>query len=93
MVYPSRKPEPYLKATCKECTASLEFLPASGVKNIKVEVECWSCHAILTLEIDATGTKIKPPMSKATSKWSRKRGTGKLCHYIPETLVLILLRF
>lgn len=76
MVYPSRKPEPYIKATCKQCTVQLEFLPESGVKNTKIEVECWSCHTTLTFEIDNTGTKIKSPTSKTTSKWSRKRGTG-----------------
>jgi hypothetical protein len=84
MVYPSRKPEPYLKATCKECATLLEFLPASGLKSAKVEVECWSCHNTLMFEIDATGTKVKSPTSKATSKWSRKRGTGNHDTITPE---------
>lgn len=76
MPYPSRKPEPYIQTTCKECSKPLEFLPATGVKNTKVEVTCWSCQANLSFEIDAAGTKIKP--TRPTSKWSRKRGTGKV---------------
>lgn len=75
MAYPSRRPEPYIQAVCKECSQPVEFLPASGVKNTKVEVQCWSCRAISSFEIDATGTKIKTN-TKTTSKWSRKRGTG-----------------
>lgn len=76
MAYPSRKPEPYIQAACKECSQPLEFLPAPGVKNTKVEVQCWSCRAVSSFEIDTTGTKLKTNASKATSKWSRKRGTG-----------------
>ncbi|KAI8084334.1 X-domain of DnaJ-containing-domain-containing protein [Gilbertella persicaria] len=74
MPYPSRKPEPYLQTTCKTCSQPLEFLPETGVKNTKVEVECWSCQAIVHVDIDATG-KVKQP--KAASKWSRKRGTDE----------------
>jgi hypothetical protein len=74
MAYPSREPEPYIQTACKECSKPLEFLPAEGVKNTRVEVQCWSCQAISTFEIDVTGTKIKT--NRPTSKWSRKRGTG-----------------
>ncbi|CAO3613217.1 unnamed protein product [Mucor fragilis] len=77
MAYPSRKPEPYIQAACKECSQPLEFLPAPGVKNTKVEVQCWSCRAVSSFEIDTTGTKLKTNASKATSKWSRKRGTDE----------------
>ncbi|KAI7905675.1 X-domain of DnaJ-containing-domain-containing protein [Cokeromyces recurvatus] len=76
-MYSSRKPEPYIKTICKECNNPLEFLPASGLKNENVEVQCWSCQAICTYEIDATGTKIKTNTAKSTSKWSRKRGTDE----------------
>lgn len=79
MAYPSRKPEPYIQTVCKECSQPLEFLPAPGVKSTKVEVQCWSCRAVSSFEIDATGTKLKTNASKAASKWSRKRGTGKVC--------------
>jgi RNase P subunit RPR2 len=77
MVYPSRKPEPYIQAICKECSNSLEFLPKLGIKNTKVEVECWSCNKISSFEIDASGTKIKASANRSTPKWSRKRGSGK----------------
>lgn len=75
MPYPSRKPEPYVQAICKQCSNPLEFLPAVGTKNAKVEVQCWSCQTVATFEIDATGTKIKT--TRSASKWSRKKGTGK----------------
>ncbi|KAI9475834.1 MAG: X-domain of DnaJ-containing-domain-containing protein [Benjaminiella poitrasii] len=77
MAYPSRKPEPYIKTVCKECNKSIEFLPAFGTKNTNVQVQCWSCQAICTYEIDAAGTKIKSNTTKSTSKWSRKRGTDE----------------
>lgn len=73
--YPSRKPEPYIQAICKQCSSPLEFLPASGTKNEKVEVQCWSCQTVSNFEVDATGTKVKT--TRSTSKWSRKKGSGK----------------
>jgi hypothetical protein len=77
MTYTSRKPEPYIKATCKECSTQLEFLPASGTKNAKVEVECWSCHKTCWYEVDASGTKVNNASKANTSRWStRKKGTG-----------------
>ncbi|KAG2232877.1 DnaJ-domain-containing protein [Thamnidium elegans] len=76
MAYPSRKPEPYVQAICKECSNPIEFLPAPGVKNTKVEVQCWSCSAISTFEVDGTGTKIKTN-NASRSKWSRKRGSDE----------------
>ncbi|KAG0753506.1 hypothetical protein G6F57_012300 [Rhizopus arrhizus] len=77
MTYTSRKPEPYIKATCKECSTQLEFLPASGTKNAKVEVECWSCHKTCWYEVDASGTKVNNASKPNTSRWStRKKGTG-----------------
>lgn len=77
MAYPSRKPEPYIQAICKECSKPLEFLPNAGTKNTKVEVQCWSCHTISTFEVDGTGTKLKTASTRPTSKWSRKKGSGK----------------
>ncbi|KAI8639250.1 X-domain of DnaJ-containing-domain-containing protein [Parasitella parasitica] len=77
MVCPSRKPEPYVQAVCKECSQPVEFLPAPGVRNTKMEVQCWSCRAISSFEIDATGTKIKANTNRSSSKWSKKRGTDE----------------
>ncbi|KAI7888937.1 X-domain of DnaJ-containing-domain-containing protein [Mucor mucedo] len=73
--YPSRKPEPYIQAICKQCSSPLEFLPAPGTKNEKVEVQCWSCQTVSNFEVDATGTKVKT--TRSTSKWSRKKGSDE----------------
>ncbi|KAI8145009.1 DnaJ-domain-containing protein [Fennellomyces sp. T-0311] len=72
-VYPSRKPEPYIKATCPECINALEFLPASGLANQKVQVKCWSCEKTVDFELDSSGTDLKSKVAK--SRFSRKRGT------------------
>lgn len=77
MTYTSRKPEPYIQANCKSCSTPIEFLPKAGVKNTKVEVQCWSCNGTNSYDIDATGTKVKQNANKPTSKWSKKKGTGK----------------
>ncbi|KAI8886116.1 DnaJ-domain-containing protein [Backusella circina FSU 941] len=74
MVYKSRKPEPYLKTSCKECKESIEFLLETGVKNTKVQVECWHCQKTASYDIDASGTKVK---TTTASKWGRKRGTDE----------------
>ncbi|KAI8978146.1 DnaJ-domain-containing protein [Pilobolus umbonatus] len=74
MVYPSRKCEPYIKTTCKECSSKLEFLPEPGTKDTKVEVECWSCHRVGVYSVDGTGSKVR---SAFNSKWSRKKGTDE----------------
>lgn len=77
MAYTSRKPEPYIQANCKSCSTPIEFLPKAGVKNTKVEVQCWSCNGTSSYDIDATGTKVKQNANKPTSKWSRKKGTDE----------------
>ncbi|RCH82058.1 hypothetical protein CU097_003061 [Rhizopus azygosporus] len=76
MVYPSRKVEPYIKTACKECSVQLEFLPEPGIKNLKVKVECWSCHKISNYDIDASGTKVNN--NKTNPRWStKKKGTDE----------------
>ncbi|ORY98717.1 X-domain of DnaJ-containing-domain-containing protein [Syncephalastrum racemosum] len=78
-VYQSRKPEPYIKATCDSCRSALEFLPDAGLKNQKVEVECWSCHKTCNYELDANGTDLKGNSSnnKTSKSRSRKKGTDE----------------
>jgi hypothetical protein len=90
MVYTSREPKPYIKTSCKECKSPLEFLPEAGIKNTKVQVECWDCHKTCGYDIDASGTKIK---TTTASKWGRKRGTGNYiiiigCIYIYNQVIV-----
>ncbi|KAI8393575.1 DnaJ-domain-containing protein [Radiomyces spectabilis] len=74
MVYQSRKPEPYIKTTCKECITPLEFLPESGLKGQKVDVQCWACGKVVSYELDAAGTGIKGNSPKTKS---RRKGTDE----------------
>lgn len=87
-VYESRKPEPYIKTTCKECQTQLEFLPDIGVKSQTVQVKCWSCHKQASYEVDSTGKGIKNNNNNnAKTRTSRRRGNGMkkenlvLCFY------------
>lgn len=77
-VYASRRPEPYIKATCTECRNALEFLPESGLKNQKVQVKCWSCDKICSYELDASGNDIKKNNGKSASRSWQRKGTGWL---------------
>ncbi|CAO3595096.1 unnamed protein product [Absidia cylindrospora] len=76
MVYESRKPEPYVKTTCKECLTPIEFLPSASHKNEKVEVKCWACDKVVTYEMNASGTALKGATT-SKSKTTRKRGTDE----------------
>ncbi|KAL1929415.1 hypothetical protein VTP01DRAFT_1553 [Rhizomucor pusillus] len=77
-VYESRKPEPYIKTTCKECQTQLEFLPDIGVKSQTVQVKCWSCHKQASYEVDSTGKGIKNNNNNnAKTRTSRRRGNDE----------------
>ncbi|KAG0167420.1 hypothetical protein DFQ30_006101 [Apophysomyces sp. BC1015] len=74
-IYESRRPEPYIKTTCKECITPLEFLPKSGLKSQKVEVKCWLCTKIVSYELDSTGGNVKNNVAKPRT--TRKKGTDQ----------------
>ncbi|ORX62592.1 DnaJ-domain-containing protein [Hesseltinella vesiculosa] len=77
MVYSSRKPEPYIKTTCKDCLTPLEFLPDTTEKNDQVEVKCWACNKIVTFELDAARTGLKNTKSTKSKFTTKKRGTDE----------------
>ncbi|SAM07082.1 hypothetical protein [Absidia glauca] len=77
MVYESRKPEPYIKTTCKDCLTPIEFLPTATHKNETVEVKCWACNKVVTYDMDNTGTALKNGKTNSKPRTTRKRGTDE----------------
>jgi cytochrome c2 len=79
VIIESRKPEPYVKSTCKDCITPIEFLSASANANKRVKVKCWACHKTFSYELDNTGLNLKnaskPSTSSQKKSYSRK-GTG-----------------
>ncbi|CAO3628656.1 unnamed protein product [Cunninghamella blakesleeana] len=78
-VIESRKPEPYIKTTCKDCLTPIEFLSSTSHKNETVQVKCWACQKVISFELDNTGLALKNNTSSSTSKprTTRKRGTDE----------------
>ncbi|KAF7721441.1 hypothetical protein EC973_004686 [Apophysomyces ossiformis] len=74
-IYESRRPEPYIKTSCKECITPIEFLPEAGSNGKSVQVKCWACSKIATYELDSAGTNIKNGTGK--SRATRKKGTDQ----------------
>lgn len=72
LILESRKPEPYIKSSCKKCITPIEFLPQSQTIGQKVSVKCWACEQVETYLV--TEQPSKPTKPKTTN---RKKGTGK----------------
>ncbi|KAI9300004.1 X-domain of DnaJ-containing-domain-containing protein [Cunninghamella echinulata] len=80
VIIESRKPEPYIKTTCKDCLTPIEFLSDSSHKNETVQVKCWACHKVIDFELDASGIALKNNNNNNRStkpKVSRKRGSDE----------------
>ncbi|KAG1470279.1 hypothetical protein G6F56_002774 [Rhizopus delemar] len=59
-IFESRKPEPYIKTSCKQCITPLEFYPEGITNGQKVSVKCWACNQVDLYDTNST----KPKMSK-----------------------------
>ncbi|KAG2174900.1 hypothetical protein INT43_005962 [Umbelopsis isabellina] len=80
IVIESRKPEPYVKSTCKDCITPIEFLSTSTNANKKVKVKCWACNKTSSYELDNTGLNIKnasKPSSSTQKKSYSRKGTDE----------------
>lgn len=80
-IFDSRKPEPYIKSSCKKCITPIEFYPQGQAVGQKVSVKCWACEQVETYTVtepitSTPQTESKSSASKARS--SRKKGTGKI---------------
>lgn len=82
-IYDSRKPEPYIKASCKKCITPIEFYPQGQAVGQKVSVKCWACEQVETYTVTEpiTSTPQTDAKSSASSKArsARKKGTGNMC--------------
>lgn len=70
-IFQSRKPEPYIKSSCKKCITPIEFLPEGQGVGQKVSVKCWACEQVETYVVTESS---KPTQPKTNT---RKKGTGK----------------
>jgi DnaJ-domain-containing protein 1 len=75
-VFESRKPEPYIKTSCKKCITPIEYLPEGVAVGQKVSVKCFACEQVESYIV--TEPNAKPTQSNAKSKASssRRKGTG-----------------
>lgn len=69
----SRKPEPYIKSSCKKCITPIEFLPVGQTVGQKVSVKCWACEQVETYLVTEQTTK-----NTTKPKTTRKKGTGNI---------------
>ncbi|KAI8373643.1 X-domain of DnaJ-containing-domain-containing protein [Choanephora cucurbitarum] len=75
-IFESRKPEPYIKTSCKKCITPIEFLPEGQPVGQTVSVKCWSCNQTETYTvIDPNSHKDNKSSTADKPKASRKRGT------------------
>lgn len=70
-IFESRKPEPYIKSSCKKCITPLEFYPEGIKSGQKVSVKCWACDQVDQYEV-------MDPVNNNTSKpkMPKMKGTG-----------------
>lgn len=72
----SRKPEPYIKTSCKKCITPIEYLPEGLAVGEKVKVKCWACDQVETYQV--TEPNQSPPKQQSSKpKTSRKKGSGR----------------
>lgn len=79
-IFDSRKPEPYIKSSCKKCITPIEFYPQGCAVGHKVSVKCWACGQVdsyTVTEPSMTTNQQEPKSSASKSRTTRKRGTGK----------------
>lgn len=91
-IFDSRKPEPYIKTSCKKCITPIEFYPQGQSVGQKVSVKCWACEQVETYTVTEPITSTPQTESKSSSskpRTSRKRGTGKyiwLFYHYPKLI-------
>lgn len=74
-VFESRKPEPYIKTSCKKCITPIEFLPEGQNVGQKVSVKCFACGQVETYPVTESSSRSKPNKPKATPRTTK--GSGK----------------
>ncbi|KAL1924597.1 uncharacterized protein VTP21DRAFT_4251 [Calcarisporiella thermophila] len=75
-ILPSRKPEPYVKASCTHCSSQLELLPPSNLllQKANVKVRCWSCQQVCQVDLAKIDTaKADNKSSQSSSSNSSKK--------------------
>lgn len=82
-VFESRKPEPYIKTSCKKCITPIEYFPEGIATGQKVSVKCFACEQI---EFYIVTEPVKPAQSNTKPKVSsnRKKGSGTVHYNIPH---------
>ena len=80
-IFDSRKPEPYIKSSCKKCITPIEFYPQGQAVGQKVSVKCWACEQVETYTVTEPATSTPQTESKSNAskaRKKRKKGTGKM---------------
>ncbi|KAI9483042.1 MAG: X-domain of DnaJ-containing-domain-containing protein [Benjaminiella poitrasii] len=72
-IFESRKPEPYIKTSCKKCITPIEFYPEGESIGQKVSVKCWACGEIETYKIVESTTTTKSSTNGTRSMTSDKK--------------------
>ncbi|KAG1140982.1 hypothetical protein G6F37_007704 [Rhizopus arrhizus] len=71
-IFESRKPEPYIKSSCKKCITPLEFYPEGIKSGQKVSVKCWACDQVDQYEVidpvNNNTSKSRMPKMKGTDE-------------------------
>ena len=89
-VFLSRKPEPYIKTTCKSCITPIEYLPEGHKTGQTVSVQCWACGKVESYKITEENEKASSKKGSSHTNKSRKRGTSTIkcweeCLYLLST--------
>lgn len=78
-IFESRKPEPYIKSSCKKCITPIEYYPEGQAVGQKVSVKCWACEQVETYTVTefVNATKNSTSSNSKPKTTSRKKGSGK----------------
>jgi RNase P subunit RPR2 len=77
-VFESRKPEPYIKTSCKKCITPIEYLPEGIAVGQKVSVKCFACEQVESYVVTEPTKPSQSNNTKTKASNSRRKGSGNL---------------
>ncbi|KAI8991824.1 X-domain of DnaJ-containing-domain-containing protein [Mycotypha africana] len=74
-IFDSRKPEPYIKTSCKKCITPIEFYPEGVSIGQTASVKCWACNEVNSYVV--TDPSTQPTTNKKKESNTKSKPTTR----------------